>query len=135
MKLGVILDYAVMDELERFGSVGVRVRIARCAVGRPACMTDAAVRSGCFGVRFELFLDVCKPARRFNAAEVVLNVEESDSGRIVAAVLERPEPLDYPLYRIFLTCITYDTTHIIFSFMPDILSEAKIVLEFSPICL
>ena len=110
LQLEVVLDDAVVDDDDAAGAVAVRVRVllGRPAVRGPARVADAVVA----GERRRL-QDVFE-ARQLAGARRTSMPSGADHGharRVVAAVLEPPQPLDEDGHDLLLTDVADDAAH------------------------
>ena len=91
-QLLVVLDDAVVDDRESVvGDVGMRVALARHAVGGPARVRDADLAAG--GLVLDRLLQGADLAHRAQAHQVLGAVQHGEAGRVVAAVLQPPQAL------------------------------------------
>ena len=93
LQIEVVLDDAVVDDDDPAGAVAVRMRVllGRPAVRRPARVADAVLAVDRRGR--DHFLE----ARELAGAAPQLDravADDGDAGRVVAAVLEPPQPVD-----------------------------------------
>ena len=110
-ELAEVLDDPVVDDGDLAGAVlvGMGVQVVRSPVGRPARMGQADRRVwrpiGDGG------LEVGQLAGALLDEQVARVVDQGDPGRIVAAVLQAPEPLDQDRARLAGTRIADDAAH------------------------
>src|SRR4030095_8181237 len=110
LDLEVILDDAVVDDDQRAGAVGVRMRVllGRRAVSRPARVSEAErARQRALT---EHALEHLEPAGRAPDVQRAV-VEDRDARGVVAAILESPQPLDDDADRTLVPDVADDSTH------------------------
>ena len=90
----VVLDDTVVNECEPAAGieVGVRVRIGRFPVGRPAGVADAA--GPAHRVLGDEGLEVGDPPALFTGRENVARVHHGHAGRVITPILETPQPFE-----------------------------------------
>ncbi len=110
LDLEIVLEDPVVDDDERALAVGVRVRVllGRPAVGGPARVADA--RRALDGpLAQDAFERLEPPGGAPDLQPPAL--QDGDAGRVVAAVLEAPEPLDDDRGRALVTDVADDPAH------------------------
>ena len=110
LQIEVVLDDAVVDDDDLAGAVAVRVRVllGRPAVRRPARVADAVVAGERVGA--DDLLEVRQLAGA--AAQVDRAVaDDRDAGRVVAAVLEPPQPVDEDGHDVLRSDVADDSAH------------------------
>src|SRR5687768_3041072 len=111
LKLQVIFDDSVVNDNHAARAIAMRVRVffGWASMRGPARVADAVSA-----------IDWAKPNRLFEVAqfafcaadlEFVALVDDSDTGRVVAAILELSQALDDQRYDLFITYITNNSTH------------------------
>ena len=108
----IVLDDAVVDTDDRvvIRMVRVRVGLRGRAVGRPAGMADAAgTDDGLY--RSDLFLEVGDPPLLLHGDGSRVSIAHGDAGRVIATVFEFGQAFQQNGSRLFLTDISYDSTH------------------------
>ena len=111
LQLAVVLDDAVEDDRDLLvGRAGQRMGVleADAAVRRPARVADA--RRGQGAVRVRLHAQVAEVADRSERLEVV-TLEQAETGRVVAAVLEALEALHQQVLRTSFADVSDDPAH------------------------
>ena len=94
-QLAVVLDDAVVDDVDPPGAVLVRMRVLDrgAAVRRPSGMADAH-RAGRGALRLDLEGEVGDLVRVLDGADVTGRVDDRDAGGVVAAVLEPAQAVE-----------------------------------------
>ena len=93
LQLEVVLDDAVVDDDDAAGAVAVRVRVL---LGRPAVRRPARVADAVLARRAARGDDVLEPRQLAGAAPQLDRAvaHDRDARRVVAAILEPPQPVD-----------------------------------------
>ena len=113
LQVEVVLDDAVVDDDDLAGAVAVRVGVllGRPAVRRPARVADAVVAGDRVGGD-----DVLEVRQLAGAAPQVDRAvaHDRDAGRVVAAILELPQPVDQDRDDVLRSDVSDDPTHKLF---------------------
>ena len=112
-ELAVVLDDAVQDDRELRGVAScerMRVRFGHPAVRRPASVAEAGRRGR--AVRAGPRLQVVERADRADVVETMA-LEERDSGRVIAAVLQALEALEQERLALTRPDVSDDPAHVI----------------------
>src|SRR5690606_18811701 len=104
----VILDDAVVDDGNRADLMGMGVRFARGAMGRPAGVADAAPAAD--RLAHEQVRERDELAHRAPAVEPAV-VDGGDPGAVIAAILEPLETLEDQRRRLVIAEDSHDATH------------------------
>jgi len=107
---GVVLDDPVVDQCQFAGLIQVRmgVGIAGQTVSRPAGVADAQGAANRFLFkRFGQAGDAADALAHFQGA----TVQRADPGRIIAAVLQPPQPVQKDRHGLLFSDITYNSAH------------------------
>ena len=104
-----VLDDAVVHDRDAALGVGVRmgVHLVRLTVGGPPGVADA---DGGPGAVADPVPEVLDPARRLGDLEPV-PVDDGQAGRVVAAVLQAPQPLEQHRHRVPAADVPHDSAH------------------------
>ena len=110
LQIEVVLDDAVVNDDDLAGAVAVRMRVlfGRPAVRRPARVADAVVAGERIGA--DHLLEVRQLA---GAAPQVdrAAADDGDARRVVAAILEPPQPVDQDRHDVLRSDVADDSAH------------------------
>src|SRR6478672_5667416 len=86
------------------------VLLGRSPMRRPASVADAVCSVE--RMKTNALFEISQLAFGTAQLEMMLLVRDGDTGRIVSAILQLSKPVDYQRNDLFITYVTYNSTHI-----------------------
>ena len=111
-QLAIVLDDAVVDDVNAAGAILVRMRVLerRTSVRRPARVSDAD-GAGRGSLRLDLAGEVSDLVGVLDGGDIAVGVDDRDPGRVVAPILETPQAVEQDRCRGTRAGVADDAAH------------------------